>query len=89
MPPVAEQPGLERVDFSQIVGIANKTGKKLLKAVNLFDVYVNPEKMGPDKKSYAVSFQFENPEKTLRDKEVDKIMQQLIQAYQGIGAKIR
>ncbi|GJM36419.1 MAG: phenylalanine--tRNA ligase beta subunit [Saprospiraceae bacterium] len=70
------------VKFSDIASIAAKVGKKLLKSINLFDVYVNEKQLGANKKSYAVSFTFENPEKTLKDKEVDKIMNQLIQAYE-------
>ena len=78
------------VKFSDIVAIARKTGKQLLKEINLFDVYSNEEQLGKGKRSYAVSFSFEDPTKTLKDKEVDKVMNQLIEAYeQKIGAHIR
>lgn len=78
------------VKFDEIVGIARKIGKKTLKEVNLFDVYENEEQVGKDKKSYAVSFLFEDPTKTLKDKEVDKVMQQLIAAYEkNLAAVIR
>jgi len=78
------------INFSDIVGIAKKTGKKILKEINLFDVYENEEQLGKGKKSYAVSFVFEDSSKTMKDKEVDKIMGQLIQAYEGkLGAMIR
>ena len=78
------------VKFSDIAGIARKTGKKLLKEVNLFDVYTNEKQLGANKKSYAISLIFENPEKTLKDKEVDKIMQKLIMEYEGkVNALIR
>ena len=78
------------INFEDIVAIARKTGKKLLKEVNLFDVYKNEEQVGKGKKSYAVSFLFEDPSKTLKDKEVDKIMQQLIRSYEEkVGAIIR
>lgn len=78
------------VKFEDIVTIANKTGKKLLKEINLFDVYINEEQLGAGKKSYAVSFLFEDPTRTLKDKEVDKVMNQLIQTYEGkLGALIR
>ncbi len=75
--------------FADIAAIAGKTGKKLLQEVNLFDVYTNDEQLGNNKKSYAVSFEFVDPEKTLRDKDIDKIMQQLIYAYEKMGATIR
>ena len=78
------------VKFSDIARIANKVGKKMLKNVNLFDVYENEKQLGAGKKSYAVSFIFENKERTLKDKEVDKIMTQLIAQYEAqLGALIR
>ena len=67
-----------------------KTEKKLLKSVNLFDVFVNEERLGKGKKSYSVSYQFQDQAKTLKDKEIDKIMQKMISNYeQKIGAIIR
>jgi len=80
----------KNVKFEDITGIARKTGKKLLRDVNLFDVYENEEQLGKDKKSYAVSFLFEDPTRTLKDKEIDKIMQRLIDGYEKeLGAVIR
>ncbi len=78
------------VNFQDIAEIANKTGKSILKDVNLFNVYENEEKLGKGKKSYAVSFIFQDPSKTLKDKEVEKIMNKLIETYEGkLGAVIR
>lgn len=78
------------VKFADITKIAQKTGKKLIKEINLFDVYENTSQLGEGKTSYAVSFVFEDPNKTLRDKEVDKVMNQLIQNYENqLGALIR
>ncbi|MEZ4920824.1 MAG: phenylalanine--tRNA ligase subunit beta [Saprospiraceae bacterium] len=78
------------VDFSAIHQTANKTVKKLLKEVNLFDVFEDESKLGKGKKSYAVSFIFENTEKTLKDKEIDAMMQQLQGAFeQKLNALIR
>lgn len=78
------------VRFSDIAAIAAKVGKKLLKDINLFDVYVNDSQLGVGKKSYAVSYLFEDPEKTLQDKEIDRIVQQMIDAYTTqLGAVIR
>ncbi len=78
------------VNFNDIANIAHKTGKKLLKDINLFDVYQSEEQLGKDKKSYAVSFIFEDSSKTLKDKDVDKIMKQLIETYEGkLHAMIR
>jgi phenylalanyl-tRNA synthetase beta chain len=78
------------VKFSDIVAIARKVGKKLIKDINLFDVYEDEERLGAGKKSYAVSFMFENPEKTLKVKEVDKVVNKLIAEYESkLGASIR
>ncbi|MCB0015782.1 MAG: hypothetical protein KDE34_27900, partial [Anaerolineales bacterium] len=78
------------VKFSDIVAIARKVGKKLIQDINLFDVYENESQLGQGKKSYAVSFLFEDPTKTLKDKEVDKVVNQLIEAYESqLGASIR
>jgi len=77
-------------DAGDIIRVAKSTVKKHLATINLFDVYQNEEQLGPDKKSYAVSFIFEDKTKTLKDKEVDKVMNKLIQAFeQKIGAQIR
>ncbi|MCB9052530.1 MAG: phenylalanine--tRNA ligase subunit beta [Lewinellaceae bacterium] len=78
------------VKFSDIVAIARKVGKKLIQDINLFDVYENEEQLGKGKKSYAVSFIFGDPTKTLMDKEVDKVVNKLIEAYESeLGASIR
>jgi phenylalanyl-tRNA synthetase beta chain len=78
------------VPFSDIVAVANKTAKKILKEVNLFDVFEDANKLGEGKKSYAVSFVFEDAEKTLQDKEIDALTQQLQQAFESkLGAVIR
>ena len=72
------------------MAIARKAGKKLIKDINLFDVYENEAQLGSGKKSYAVSFTFENPEKTLKDKEVDKVVNKMIADYETkLGASIR
>jgi phenylalanyl-tRNA synthetase beta chain len=80
----------KKVKFSEIENIARKSDKKLLKQISLFDVYVNDNQLGADKKSYAVSFIFENTERTLQDVEIDQIMDKLIgQLQDGTGALIR
>jgi phenylalanyl-tRNA synthetase beta chain len=78
------------VKFADIVAIARKAGKKLLRDINLFDVYDDENKLGKGKKSYAVSYIFEDTTKTLKDKDVEKIMNNLIREYEGkLGAIIR
>jgi phenylalanyl-tRNA synthetase beta chain len=78
------------VKFGDIALAAQKTAKKLLKDVNLFDVFEDETKLGVGKKSYAVSFIFEDKEKTLNDKEIEKVMEELIKTYESkLGALIR
>lgn len=78
------------VTFGDIRQLATRTAKKLLKEINLFDVFEDEQKLGAGKKSYAVSFVFEDPEKTLQDKEIDAVMAQLNTAFEGkLGASIR
>ena len=65
------------VEFAQIEQIAYQTEKKLLKRVELFDVYEG-DKLPAGKKSYAVNFILQDEEKTMGDKQIDAIMQKLI-----------
>lgn len=78
------------VKFADIVSIARKIGKNLIKEVNLFDVYENEAQLGADKRSYAISYTFEDPTKTLQDKDVDSVIDKLIKEYEAkLGATIR
>ncbi len=65
------------VEFGQIEQIAYATEKKLLKSVELFDVYEG-KNLPEGKKSYAVNFILQDEQKTLQDKQIDAIMQKLI-----------
>ena len=69
------------IKFADIEQIAHQTDKKLLKEVDLFDVYEG-EKLPQGKKSYAVSFTFQDSNKTLTDKQVDKQMKKLQEAFE-------
>jgi phenylalanyl-tRNA synthetase beta chain len=69
--------------------IANQTESKLLKSVNLFDVYQG-DKLPNNKKSYALSFILEDQENTLTDKQIDAVMDKLINAFeQKVSAEVR
>ena len=68
----------ETIEFRQIEEIARQTEKKLLKSVELFDVYEG-KNLPAGKKSYAVNFILQDETKTLNDKQIDAIMQKLIQ----------
>ncbi|WP_370407991.1 phenylalanine--tRNA ligase subunit beta [Tenacibaculum dicentrarchi] len=65
-----------KVTFKEIYNLAFQSEKKLLKEVDLFDVYQG-DKLPDGKKSYAVSFVLQDENKTLADKQIDKIMQKL------------
>lgn len=80
----------KKLNFEQIVTIARKQGKNLLKDINLFDVYEHNEQLGADKKSYAVSYTFQDESKTLKDQEVEDIMNRMMASYEKeLGALIR
>ncbi len=77
------------VTYSQIEQLAYRTEKKLLRSVSLFDVYEG-KNLPEGKKSYAVSFMLQDETKTMNDKQVDHIMQQLIGVFQKeLGAELR
>jgi phenylalanyl-tRNA synthetase beta chain len=77
------------VEFAQIELIARQTEKKLLKKVELFDVYEG-DKLPVGKKSYAVNFILQDEEKTMGDKQIDAIMQKLIaNIKKQLGAELR
>ena len=77
------------VEFAQIEQIARQTEKKLLKKVELFDVYEG-DKLPAGKKSYAVNFILQDEEKTMGDKQIDAIMQKLIaNIKKQLGAELR
>ena len=76
------------VTFGQLKQIAQKTERKLLQDVNVFDVYQG-DKLPAGKKSYALSFTLQDEEKTLTDKGIDSIMQKLIYNFgKEAGAEI-
>ena len=79
----------KNVQFAEIESIAYETEKKLLKAVELFDVYEG-KNLEPGKKSYAVSLLLQDENATLNDKQIDKIMNKLITNLENkLGAKLR
>ena len=96
--PIPKFPGSERdfallidevVSFRDLKQAAMETEKKLLKAVNLFDVYTG-KSLPEGKKSYALNFTFQDEQKTLTDKQVDKIMSRLQQKFENeFGAVLR
>lgn len=79
----------KNVQFAEIEKIAYETEKKLLKEVELFDVYEG-KNLEAGKKSYAVSFLLQDENATLNDKQIDKIMSKLIANLESkLNAKLR
>ena len=77
------------VRFEQIEAIAYKCERQLLKEVSLFDVYEG-KNIEKGKKSYAVSFTLQDAEKTLKDKQIDKIIGKIRESVEReLGAVIR
>jgi phenylalanyl-tRNA synthetase beta chain len=71
----------KNVKFYDLKVAAQKIEKSILNNLFLFDVFEN-EKIGPDKKSYAIAYIFQDENKTLTDKYVDKIMEAIISMYE-------
>ena len=91
-PPVKRDLSLlidKEVTFKELNTIAKQTETKILKSVNLFDVYEG-DKLPEGKKSYALSFILEDNTKTLTDKYINKVMNKLISSYETkLGAEVR
>lgn len=67
----------QAVTFDELKTIAFKSEKKLVKNVQVFDVYQG-DKLPEGKKSYALNFTLQDEEQTLTDKQIDSIMQKII-----------
>jgi len=77
------------VQFADLSKAAFETEKKLLKDVYLFDVYEG-KNLEEGKKSYALSFVLQDKENTLKDKQIEFIMERLRKTFeQQFNAKLR
>ncbi len=72
----------DAVQYADLERVAIETDKKLLKEIDLFDVYTG-DKLPKGTKSYAMSFLFQHPEKTLTDKIVDQAIKKIYQALES------
>ena len=78
------------INFNDIVYIARKSGGKILQDIILFDIYKNEEHLGKGKKSYAIGLIFRDNDRTLKDKEVDKVIQKMVSTFERkINAYLR
>ncbi|MBQ6652199.1 MAG: phenylalanine--tRNA ligase subunit beta [Prevotella sp.] len=77
------------IEFAQIEQIARQTERKLLKRVELFDVYEG-KNLPAGKKSYAVNFILQDEQKTMSEGQIEAIMNKLItQLRKQLGAELR
>ena len=79
----------DSINYSDLERIAFEVERKILKKVELFDIYQGP-KLPKGKKSYALSFILQSDEFTLKDKQIENTMQKLQNAFQDkLGAELR
>ena len=77
------------IRFARIEILAYKIEKKLIDQINVFSIFEN-DSIGKDKRSYAIAFFLQDTAKTLKDKQIDKIMSNLIAVFEKeLGAIIR
>ncbi len=70
----------KNVSYTELYKAARKNPSKYLKSINLFDVYEG-KNLPEGKKSYAMSFELSNDEKTLEEKEITEVMSSLINTF--------
>jgi len=79
----------EHIQYSQIEKLAFESGDKLLKRIGMFDYYKG-KNIPAGKKSYAVSFFLQDLNKTLTDKEIDRIMKKIAKSLVNqLNAELR
>ena len=79
----------KRVRFDDVERIVRKNAGKLLQSVSLFDVYEG-KNLPEGKKSYAIALILRDDEKTLKDKQIDAVMQKVTQALEKeLNASLR
>ena len=79
----------KNIEFAQVEQIARQSEKKLLKNVELFDVYEG-KNLPEGKKSYAVNFILQDTEKTMGDKQIEAVMNKIItNLKKQLGAELR
>ncbi|MFT3948605.1 MAG: phenylalanine--tRNA ligase subunit beta [Agriterribacter sp.] len=79
----------KNLSFEKVEQAVAKAGIKKLQSLKLFDLFES-DKLGKDKKSFAVNFTFIDTEKTLTDTEIDSMMQKIMKTFeQDLSAEIR
>ncbi len=70
----------KEVRYTDLKAAAEKSERKILRKVNLFDVYEG-KNLPEGKKSYAMSFTLRDDQSTLNDKQVDKVMEKILGSF--------
>ena len=70
----------KKITFQEIEAVAYQTERNLLKKIELFDVYEG-NNLPENKKSYAINFTLQDPNKTLTDRQIDKVMKALMNNF--------
>lgn len=79
----------KNVRFADLAKAATDTERKLLRGVILFDVYEG-KNLEDGKMSYALRFVLQDKEDTLKDKQIENIMNRLQKTFEDkFGAKLR
>ncbi len=79
----------KQTPFSDVAAITQKASNQLVKEVNVFDIYEG-DRIGANKKAYALSFILQDQDKTLTDKQISKTMNKLMRTLeQALNAEIR
>lgn len=79
----------KNITYQELYQTAKKNKSPFIKNINLFDVYEG-KNLPEGKKSYAMSFELLNEEKTLEEKEISAVMDSLIKSFQKeLNAELR
>jgi phenylalanyl-tRNA synthetase beta chain len=80
----------EDVPAAQVLDTLRESGAPLLAGAEIFDVYRDPDKLGPRHKSLAIRLVFRAADRTLRDEEVARQRQQIANALEDrLAGRIR
>jgi phenylalanyl-tRNA synthetase beta chain len=79
----------KKILYAEVENLVKSLQIKRLKNIQLFDVFEN-EKLGENKKSFAINFTFLDKEKTMTDDEVETMMNKIISNLENkLNAVIR
>jgi phenylalanyl-tRNA synthetase beta chain len=80
----------EAVSAERVLQVITSAGGQLLESARLFDVFRDDHKVGPGKKSLALSLSYRAPDRTLTSEEVEKLHNKVIKKLSGAtGGTIR